>query len=164
MRAHNAGDMDVDGALARQGRVDEARLQKLLEHPYLNARPPKSLDRFDFTADMASGLDLADGAATLTAFTAGAVAKALALLPVPVREIVVCGGGRHNPALMDALAGRTGARIVNADDVGLRGDGIEAECFAYLAVRRLRDLPISFPETTGVSAAVSGGRIAVAQA
>lgn len=154
---HTGGAMDRDGALASAGRVDEARLARLLRHPYFTAPPPKSLDRFGFTAAMADGLSLQDGAATLTAFAAAAVGRALDVLPHRPARLAVCGGGRRNPALMDALRCRTGAEILPAEDLGWRGDAIEAECFAFLAVRTLRGLPISFPGTTGVPAAVVGG-------
>ena len=157
---HGRGEMDRDAAIARAGTVDEARLARLLAHPYFSAIPPKSLDRHGFTAAMAEGLDLADGAATLTAFTAGAVAKALALLPRRVDRLVVCGGGRRNPLVMTELARRTGAAVVPAEAVGFRGDAVEAECFAFLAVRTLRGLPISFPTTTGVPAPMTGGVLA----
>jgi anhydro-N-acetylmuramic acid kinase len=157
---HGSGEMDVGGAIALRGKVDEPRLARLLEHPYLSAPYPKSLDRYDFTADMADGLSLEDGAATLTAFTAGAVGRSLDLLPVRPKKLIVCGGGRKNPAIMTALAQRARVEVVPADDVGLRGDAVEAECFAYLAVRRLAGLPISFPMTTGVPEAISGGILA----
>ncbi|MGO4706427.1 anhydro-N-acetylmuramic acid kinase [Microvirga sp. 2MCAF38] len=157
---HGLGDMDRDGAIAARGTVDEARLARLLEHPYLTASYPKSLDRNDFTAAMADGLSLEDGAATLTAFTAGAVGKALDLLPQRPEHLILCGGGRRNPTLVDAI--RTRARIepVMAEAVGWRGDAVEAECFAFLAIRALRGLPISFPLTTGVKQPITGGRIA----
>jgi anhydro-N-acetylmuramic acid kinase len=157
---HGAGEMDRDGRIARSGRVDEPRLKELLAHPYLSRAYPKSLDRNDFTAAMAEGLDLADGAATLTAFSAGAVGKAFDILPNRPTRLVICGGGRRNPALMDQLARRTGAEVVSADTLGLRGDAIEAECFAYLAVRALRNLPISFPLTTGAKVPMTGGVLA----
>ena len=157
---HGRGEMDRDGAFALAGRVDEARLARLLDHPYLAAPYPKSLDRHDFTAAMADGLSFEDGAATLTAFTAGTVGRGLDLLPVRPRRLIVCGGGRRNPAIMAALAARSGAEAVPAEAVGWRGDAIEAECFAFLAMRRLAGLPISFPLTTGVPAPMSGGRIA----
>jgi anhydro-N-acetylmuramic acid kinase len=160
IKQHGQGEMDVDGRIARSGRVDEARLAELLRHPYLAAPYPKSLDRFSFTAGMAEGLDLADGAATLTAFTAGAVGKALDLLPQRPGRVVVCGGGRRNPALMEALSRRAGVEAAPVDAFGLRGDAIEAECFAFLAVRSMRGLPISFPHTTGVSRPMTGGRLA----
>ncbi|MCA1299580.1 anhydro-N-acetylmuramic acid kinase [Stappia indica] len=160
---HGKGEMDVDGAIAASGTVDEARLAELLTHPFLTADFPKSLDRYDFPASMADGLDLADGAATLTAFTAGTVGKALDMLPRRPDRIIVCGGGRKNPVIMRELARRTGAEPVPAEAVGLRGDAIEAECFAYLAVRSMRGLPISYPLTTGVATPITGGVLAPAR-
>lgn len=160
IKLHGQGEMDRDGAFSLAGTVDEARLARLLEHRYLFAPYPKSLDRHDFTAAMAEGLSFEDGAATLTAFTAGAVGRGLDLLPVRPRRLIVCGGGRRNPAIMAALNARSGAEAVPAEAVGWRGDAIEAECFAFLAMRRKAGLPISFPLTTGVSEPMTGGRIA----
>jgi anhydro-N-acetylmuramic acid kinase len=160
MKEHGLGDMDRDGTLAKSGKVDEVRLAQLLQHPYLSAPPPKSLDRFDFTSAMAEGLDPATGAATLTAFTAGAVGKGLDLLPTRPTKLIVSGGGRHNPLIMEMLKTRAGVEAVPAETVGWRGDAIEAECFAFLAVRVLRGLPISFPSTTGVPEPMTGGRLA----
>ncbi len=160
VKALGHGDMDRDGALALAGAVDEARLATLLEHPYLSAPWPKSLDRFDFTAAMADGLDLTTGAATLTAFSAAAVGKGLDLLPRRPDRLIVCGGGRHNPAMMRMLNERASVAAVPAEAVGWRGDAIEAECFAFLAVRVLRDLPTSFPTTTGAPHPLTGGRVA----
>lgn len=154
------GEMDRDGALAARGKVDEQRLAALLNHPYLGAPYPKSLDRFDFQATMASGLGAEDGAALLTAFTASAVGKALDLLPHRPRKLFVSGGGRHNPTLMDMIRDRAMVEAVSADTIGWRGDAVEAECFAFLAARVLRRLPISFPSTTGVPEPMTGGRIA----
>lgn len=161
VRALGLGDMDRDGALGRAGRVDEARLARLLDHPYLSTPWPKSLDRFDFTAAMADGLGAQDGAALLTAFTAAAVGRGLDLLPVRPRRLIVCGGGRHNPTLMAMLAARAGVQADLAETVGWRGDAIEAECFAFLAVRVQRGLPISFPFTTGAPRPMTGGRLAL---
>ena len=157
IRALGRGDMDRDGAMALRGTVDEQRLSRLLTHPYLSAPYPKSLDRFDFLASMADGLGPEDGAATLTAFTTGAVGRGLDLLPHRPERLVVCGGGRHNPAIMAMLETRAGVEAVSADTLGLRGDAIEAECFAFLAVRVLRGMPISFPTTTGVPQPMTGG-------
>ncbi len=153
-------EMDRDGALARRGRVDEARLARLMEHPFLAAPFPKSLDRFDFPASMADGLSLEDGAATLTAFTAACVGRGLDLLRQRPGELLVCGGGRKNPALMDALRTRAGVEPLPVEAAGLRGDAIEAECFAFLAVRTLHGFPISFPTTTGVPHPMAGGKLA----
>ncbi len=152
-------DYDKDGALAAAGVVDEERLTKLLTHPYFDEPFPKSLDRFGFSWQMAEGLSLQDGAALLTAFCAAAVSKALAQLPHYPKRLIVCGGGRHNTSLMNALEQRTGVQVVTAEHAGWRGDAVEAECFAYLAVRTLRGLANSFPGTTGVMSPVSGGVI-----
>lgn len=157
---HGLGDMDTDGTLAREGTVDEERLARLLDHPYLSAPYPKSLDRYDFTADMADGLSPKDGAALLTAFTAGTVGRSLDQLPQRPKEIIICGGGRKNPVIVEAIRARAGVAPVMAEDVGWRGDAVEAECFAYLAVRVMRGLPISFPLTTGVEKPMTGGRLA----
>lgn len=160
IKKHGAGEMDRDGKLAFAGQVDEPRLAKLLEHPWLFAAPPKSLDRFDFGMAMADGLSLEDGAATLTAFSAGAVGRALDLLPRRPTRLIVCGGGRRNPALMAELAKRAGVEVVPGEAMGWEGDAVEAQCFALLAVRALRGLPYSYPDTTGVPAPMSGGKIA----
>ncbi len=160
VKSHGLGEMDRDGALAATGRVDEERLARLLEHSYLNAPYPKSLDRFDFTSAMADGLSPADGAATLSAFTASAVGKALDLLPHRPKRLIVSGGGRHNPTIMGMLKERAKVEAVSADHFGWRGDAVEAECFAFLAVRVLSGLPISFPTTTGVAEPLTGGRLA----
>jgi anhydro-N-acetylmuramic acid kinase len=160
VKARGLGEMDRDGSLAASGKVDEARLAELLEHSYLSAPYPKSLDRFSFTHEMAEGLSPADGAATLAAFTAAAVGKGLDLLPQRPARLIVCGGGRKNPTIMRMLGERARVEAVPAEAVGWRGDAIEAECFAFLAVRVLRGLPISFPTTTGVPEPMTGGRIA----
>ena len=157
---HGLGEFDRDGALAARGRADEPRLARLLDQPWLAAPYPKSLDRNSFTAAMAEGLSPEDGAATLTAFTAGAVGRGLDLLPRRPSRMIVCGGGRHNPTLMVELGRRTGCTVETADSVGWRGDAIEAECFAFLAVRSLRGLPLGFPMTTGVPNPQTGGRVA----
>ncbi|RWA70849.1 anhydro-N-acetylmuramic acid kinase [Mesorhizobium sp.] len=160
VKSKGLGEMDRDGKLAAAGTVDEARLERLLQHPYLSKPYPKSLDRFDFTAAMAEGLGAEDGAATLTAFTVSAVGKALDLLPRRPKRLAVSGGGRHNPTMMAMLESRAGVEVVQAETLGWKGDAVEAECFAFLAVRVLRGLPISFPSTTGVQQPMRGGRLA----
>jgi anhydro-N-acetylmuramic acid kinase len=152
---------DAEGALARAGQVHDRVLAAYLAHPYFNVRGPKSLDRFDFSLDRVAPLSLEDAAATLTAFAAEAVARGLkACSEIPLR-LVVCGGGRLNPALMDAIRARVHLPVLTAEDVDWRGDSIEAEAFAYLAARSMLGLPISFPGTTGVPAPMTGGRIAM---
>jgi len=153
------GKLDKDGVLAASGCVDEVNLQRLLDHPYFTSGYPKSLDRSGFTWQMAQGLSPADGAALLTAFCAAAVNKAIALLPQRPTKLIVCGGGRHNPTLMQALQQRTATTVKSAESVGWRGDALEAECFAYLAVRSKLGLPNSFPQTSGACKPISGGQL-----
>jgi anhydro-N-acetylmuramic acid kinase len=150
---------DADGALAAGGRVDQAVLTAMLDHPFFDAPPPKSLDRSDFTIQPARGLSAADGAATLTAFTAQTVALALRQLPVAPNRLIVAGGGRHNPVMLRMIAEATGLNPEPADSLGWNGDAMEAEGFAYMAVRTLENRPISFPGTTGVPMAMAGGVI-----
>ena len=156
---HDAGTHDVSGQLAARGLVHEGLLTQLLEHPWFQMPPPKSLDRYDFNASMARGLSLEDGAATLTAFSAYAVAAALSQLPDMPERLIACGGGRHNPTLMSMLAKAVPCQVLSAEQVGWRGDSIEAEAFAYLAARTLRGLPISWPKTTGAPSPLTGGRL-----
>jgi anhydro-N-acetylmuramic acid kinase len=150
---------DADGRLARQGRVDEARLQRLLAHPFFQRPPPKSLDRNDFGASAVRGLTPADGAATLTAFTVEAVRRACGFLPEPPRRWLVSGGGRHNRTLLAGLRARLSVPVDPIEAIGADGDALEAQAFACLAVRVLRGLPTSFPSTTGVPEPCCGGRI-----
>lgn len=150
---------DAEGRLAAAGRVDAPALAQLLAHPYFELRGPKSLDRYDFSMAPVEALSLEDAAATLTAFTAEAVRLAVAACPQAPLVLIACGGGRHNPALMRAIAERAGVRLITAEAAGWRGDSIEAEAFAYLAARTARGLPISFPGTTGAPRPMTGGRV-----
>lgn len=158
IEGHDRGTYDRDGAIASTGLVHEGLMAQLFEHPFFAEAPPKSLDRFDFNANMARGLTFEDGAATLTAFSARAVAAGLRHLPDRPMRIVVTGGGRHNPVLMAELEKELPCPVVKAEAVGWRGDSIEAEAFALLAARSDRGLPISWPDTTGVPAPMTGGR------
>ena len=160
VQARTKARLDVDGALAKAGKVDEAVLAAYLAHPYFAATGPKSLDRFDFSLEPVAGLSLEDAAATLTAFAAQSVALGVARCGEAPTKVVACGGGRHNPVLLAAIRDRSGVPVTTAEDEGWRGDSIEAEAFAYLAARTKRGLPISFPGTTGVAAPQTGGRIA----
>jgi anhydro-N-acetylmuramic acid kinase len=156
--AHTGVRADIDGRLARAGRVDEARLADMLKHPMFSVPPPKSLDRFDFPMTAVNGLSGPDGAATLTAFTAASIARAREHFPQAPNGWIICGGGRHNPVLMEELQRRLGA-VKSAEDAGWRGDFIEAEAFAYLAARSVKGLPLSLPSTTGVPYPMPGGRL-----
>ena len=161
MRARSGAPCDRDGAAAAQGRVDEAWLAAALTHPFFAAPPPKSLDRNAFARLDASGRALADGAATLTAFTAAAVAAVVPGLPRAPRSWIVAGGGSRNPTLLRMLAARLApATVEAAQTLGWASDAIEAQAFAFLAVRALNGLPITFPGTTGPPRPMTGGVLA----
>jgi len=164
LRLRTGTPLDTDGRHAAAGHADEAMVAQLLVHPFFAAPPPKSLDRNDFRSLVGDTLDnigLEDGAATLTALTAAAVARVVAHLPRPPASWFVAGGGARNPTLMRMLAERLApARIESAHDAGWSIDSLEAQAFAYLAVRSLRGLPISYPGTTGVKAPLTGGVLA----
>jgi anhydro-N-acetylmuramic acid kinase len=157
MQRHRALAYDADGALAASGLVHEELLARHLRHRYFAAPPPKSLDRNAFVDASFDGLSPADGAATLTAFTAASIAAGRAHLPVAPGRWIVAGGGRHNRTLMGMLAERLDAPVTPAETAGIDGDALEAEAWAYLAVRALQGLPLSFPGTTGVPVPISGG-------
>ena len=157
MLRHTGHGFDEGGAFAATGQVDQQVLAAMLDHPFFSMPAPKSLDRADFTIAPVAGLESADGAATLTAFTAHAVAAGLALLPERPRRLLVAGGGRHNRTMMAMLEQACGVRPEPIDLLGGNGDATEAEGFAYMAVRQLHGLPISFPGTTGAPAPLRGG-------
>lgn len=161
MRLRTGQACDVEGAAALAGKPNDAILQKLDSHPYLSAPPPKSLDRdsFDWLSQAVAQLSTEDAAATLTEAIALTVARGLTHVADPPERLLVTGGGRHNPAIMAALARHCDAAIDPVEAVELDGDLLEAQAFAFLAVRVLHGLPTSFPGTTGVAASIGGGEI-----
>ena len=156
--------LDTDGRLARAGAVDEEAIARLLQHPFFALSPPKSLDRNDFRSWVGTVFDdrsVEDGAATLTALTAAAIARIVPLLPRPPKTWIVSGGGARNPTLMRMLAARLSpARVETGHAVGWSVDSLEAQAFAFLAVRSLRGLPLTLPRTTGAPAPLTGGVLA----
>ena len=160
---HTGEPMDRDGRLAASGQVDRRALEALLASPYFDRPPPKSLDRNAFDLAPVARLSPENGAATLTAFTAASVARSLAFLPAAPKRWLVTGGGRHNPSLMASLSRALNVTVEPIEAVGADGDALEAEAFAYLAVRALRGLPLSYPGTTGVPRPTTGGALHRAQ-
>jgi anhydro-N-acetylmuramic acid kinase len=150
---------DAGGALAANGRVQPGILTAYMSHSYFAQVPPKSLDRNAFDPSLVAALRLEDAVATLTAFTAEAIARSRAYMPMEPQLWIVCGGGRKNKTLMRMIAERVENAVVPAETVGLGGDGIEAEAWGYLAVRSLRGLPLTYPRTTGVPEPICGGRL-----
>lgn len=161
MMARRSLPMDKGGALAAKGHVETGALELFLAEPFFNKRPPKSLDRNDFAEmiQLVGELDDADAAATLTAMCAAGVVQGIEHCPEPPEQILVTGGGRHNPVMMEMLRAGLDCPVEPVESVGLDGDMLEAQAFAYLAVRVARGLPTSCPGTTGVRAALGGGVI-----
>jgi anhydro-N-acetylmuramic acid kinase len=163
MRARTGAPLDRDGDQAAKGRVHEDFVKRVLADAFFGRPCPKSLDRNAFAY---ANLDLpdfstADGAATLSALTAASVARIVPHLPAAPRAWIVAGGGARNPTLMRMLAQRLKpATVETADAAGWSADALEAQAFAYLAVRALRGLPLTFPTTTGVKAPMGGGIVA----
>ncbi|MEP2640231.1 anhydro-N-acetylmuramic acid kinase [Roseobacter sp.] len=152
---------DADGAVARTGRVHPSVVDEFRAAAYFAQVPPKSLDRDDFAqmTRLVDPLGNADAAATLTAMCVAGVVEGMRHCPEPPARVLVTGGGRHNPVLMQMLRDALACAVLPVEDVGLDGDMLEAQAFAYLAVRVSRGLPTSCPGTTGVQAPVGGGTV-----
>ncbi|MFT7106418.1 MAG: anhydro-N-acetylmuramic acid kinase [Yoonia sp.] len=162
MMQRNGVCYDKDGALAAKGKVDAAVLSRFSNHRYFARPAPKSLDRDTFAelANDVSGLCDADALATLAQAVVQSVAKAVQQCRIAPAQLLVTGGGRHNNTVMSGLAQALDCAVKPVEDMGLDGDMLEAQAFAYLAVRVARGLPLSSPQTTGVPHLVTGGRIA----
>ena len=161
LRARRGQLRDDGGALALQGAADPGVIANFLRHPYFERTPPKSLDRDAFAGliQSISGLSDADAAATLVGVLTASVVAAMRWLPSPPKTLLICGGGRHNPAIMASLGVALPCGVQPVEAAGLDGDMLEAQAFGWLAVRVLRGLPTSGPTTTGAPAPVCGGRI-----
>ena len=152
---------DCEGRTAAQGTADEAWVARALEHPFFRLPPPKSLDRNHFASLALREMPPTDGAATLTVFTAAAIARIVPLLPKEPRSWIVAGGGARNLTLLRLLRERLApATVEAADALGWSADAIEAQAFGFLAARGLKGLPLSYPATTGVPIPMTGGVIA----
>jgi anhydro-N-acetylmuramic acid kinase len=163
MRSRQGAARDADGAAAAKGRVDTKAIERMLKHPFFAQTCPKSLDRNDLREWVAAHAGLAeksveDGAATLTMLTAATVARVIQVLPRVPKSWIVAGGGARNPTLVQMLKQQlTPARVETADQVGWSIDALEAQAFAFLAVRSLNRLPLTFPTTTGAPKPMRGG-------
>jgi anhydro-N-acetylmuramic acid kinase len=159
VRTRTGAAMDAGGALAGKGRVNAAALAALLANPWFDRPMPKSLDRDAFSAAVVAGLSVEDGAATLVAFTSRTIVKGI-VTAGGADQIIVAGGGANNPVLLRRLLEDAGIPVRSADLLGSSPDFLEAEAFAYLAVRSIRQLPLTFPGTTDVPAPMAGGVLA----
>ncbi|MEO1066103.1 MAG: anhydro-N-acetylmuramic acid kinase [Pseudomonadota bacterium] len=157
IRSRTSKTFDQWGRIAGEGRVNEIIVNEMLADPYFDRQPPKSLDRDTFSWQALDRVSLADGAASLTAFSARSIAKGLSAFGI--KTCFVTGGGAHNRTMMRMLTEASGLQPQPMDLLGLDGDFVEAYAFAYLAARVAADLPITFPGTTGVATPLTGGSI-----
>ncbi|WKL56416.1 anhydro-N-acetylmuramic acid kinase [Asticcacaulis sp. ZE23SCel15] len=166
VQKHGRGHYDAGGVWAALGTADPALVAAYLSHPYFSASAPKSLDRYDFTLAGVDGLGFEDGLATLCEFTLESLLLAIRMSGVAPKAVVLAGGGRQNAYLVNRLRTKLDLRtqLYLSEDLGWRGGAIEAEAFAYMAVRALRSLPISYPTTTGVPQPLTGGRVNIPSA
>jgi anhydro-N-acetylmuramic acid kinase len=160
MCARRGVERDEGGALAAQGKVNEQAVARLLTDPFFAKKPPKSLDRAAFAKLALDALSDEDAAGTATAIVAASIAGAFDHLPKKPQMIVVAGGGAHNPTLLKMLRARLAAPVKTANEIGWNADAIEAQAFAFLAIRTLKGLPLTFPTTTGAPKPMTGGVIA----
>lgn len=152
---------DEDGKIAARGQVNEILLNGWLTHPFFSQKPPKSLDRKTFQTCLTDikNLPFEDGVATLTAFTAISLEKALEYLPEKPLLWIMSGGGTHNSILLKMSQEKLGGDMKKASELGWNNDALEAQAFAFLAARSVNNLPLSFPNTTGAPYPLGGGRL-----
>lgn len=153
MKEKFSRDYDEDGELSRAGTVDFMLADRFLQNEIFHKKPPKSFDRDDFAKLLAPihHLKPEDALATFAYMHAKAIEINLGFLSQRPKEIFVCGGGRKNLAIMNEMKKWiSGVEIKTVEEIGLNGDAIEAEAFAFLGIRHLVGLPISFENTTGI--------------
>lgn len=159
VKAKSGQDFDRDGWLARTGKVNQGMLDEWLGHEYFKKNVPKSLDRDEWDVKSVYDLELKDGVATLSEFTVQSVLKSLDHLPGTPRALCVAGGGRHNSFIMERLRKELDYDVHPVEALGWNGDMLEAQGFAYMAVRSLLGLAITLPTTTGVPEPMTGGAL-----
>ena len=167
IRNNTKNNFDKNGEIAREGKINQIILNQAIDN-FENRSNQNilSFDTKDFSLSFVRGLNLEDGAATLTDFTGRIIAEGLlSFLSVDkdkLWKVLVCGGGRKNITLMERIKNKTlkNFSIQSIDDYGVDGDYIESQAFAYLAIRSFLKLPLSFPSTTGCKEPCMGGLIA----
>ena len=150
---------DKNGSFGLKGSVNYKKINKLLKDPFFRKKYPKSIDKNYFNKDSFKGLSFYDACATITEFTAECVKVGLLSTNIKIDNIILMGGGLKNKFLIQVLKDKININIVNVNQLGLNGDFIESQAFAYLGIRKIRNLPITFPQTTGVKKSVTGGKV-----
>jgi len=149
---------DRNGNFSLKGKINHKVLDSVLRDKYFNKRPPKSLDKLYFSLKPFEKLNFNDACATISSFTGKSILREIAKFKI--EKVIVSGGGIKNRHIFNILNEALKSKLFIIDEFKLDKDFIEAQAFAYLAIRRIKKLPISFPGTTGVSYPVPGGKIA----
>ena len=167
IRRNKKGNYDKNGKFASQGKTNKLILDQALEDfENIPANNINSFDVNDFEINFLRGLDLENGASTITDFTSNIIAsKLLAIISKynqKISKVILCGGGRKNKTLIERVKrdSHNKLKFETTDDYGIDGDFVESQAFAYLAIRSLLNLPITFPNTTGCELPSSGGILA----
>jgi len=162
IKKNSKKNFDLDGKIAESGKVNKVILDQAINNWHkkfsVNFNSKKSYDIKDFDLSFVHGLSLEDGAATLTEYTSKILSEYLGHI-TDTKKIIVCGGGRKNNFLMKNISKNFNHDLNKIDQFGINGDFIESQAFAFLAIRSYLNLPISFPETTGVKKPSTGGSI-----
>lgn len=158
MLSRSGKPMDEGGAVAASGVADASLIAAALAHKFFALDPPKSLDRADFERFDLNALSLPDALATAAGIIASSIALSRKHFPKEPKRWIIAGGGARNPTLVKLLREKLApARVQTAEEIGWQSSAVEAQAFAFLAVRSIKNLPLSFPKTTGVSAPMTGG-------
>ncbi len=145
-------EFDENGDLAKTGKINLELINKILEHKIFNQSLPKSFSRNDFDEALSplQSLEPQDILACYSQIFAEVLAKDIKIFSKKPTQIIVCGGGAKNKNLLNVLQKKLeDIKILTAQEVGFNVHSIEAEAFAFLAIRRILNLPISFKQTTG---------------
>ncbi len=158
MMSRSGKPMDEDGKVAASGTADEKLAAAALAHPFFAQKPPKSLDRADFARFDLNALSLPNALATAAQIVTSSIVLSRQHFPREPKRWIVAGGGARNPTLMRLLGEKLApAKVQTAEEVGWKSSAVEAQAFAFLAVRSMKNLPLSFPKTTGVPKPMTGG-------
>ena len=151
---------DHFGLLARKGNIKKEIIRNFLKKSYFSKLPPKSLDRSFFSLSLLRKLNIEDGTATLNNLAAESLLKAFDYFPNNPDLCILSGGGRLNKFLVELISNKLEkSQVLLTEKYNWNGDSIEAHAFAYLSVRKLLNLPITFPKTTGIKKPLTAGRI-----
>ena len=148
---------DNNGVYSSRGKINKNILRHLLNDKFLKKNPPKSLDRKYFSFNSVLKINFYDACATLSAFTAYTIINDLKKIDNQI--IILSGGGTKNKFILNLIKENFDNRVILIDEIYGDAKFIESQAFAYLGIRRVKNLPLSFPGTTGVKNPITGGKL-----